>query len=55
MDEVVEGYFREHEPNSLIQRFVSAEEVAGAVVFLAANAAINGSALRIEGGIIRSI
>lgn len=53
--EVLEGYFREHEPNSLIQRFVTVEEVADAVVFAARNAAVNGSAIRVEGGIIRAI
>ena len=31
------------------------DEVAGAAVFLASDAAVNGSALRVEGGIIRSI
>lgn len=53
--EVLENYFRDHEPNSLIQRFVTVEEVAGAAVFVAGNAAVNGSALRVEGGIIRAI
>ncbi len=53
--EVVENYFREDEPNSLIQRFIKVEEVADAAVFLAGNAAVNGSALRAEGGIIRSL
>jgi len=55
LDEIVENYFREHEPNSLIQRFVTAAEVADAAAFLASNGAVNGSALRVEGGIIRSI
>ncbi len=55
VDEVLEGYFREHEPSSLIQRFVTVEEVADAVVFAAGNGAVNGSAIRVEGGIIRAI
>ncbi len=55
MDEVISNYFREHEPNSLIQRFVTVEEVADAAVFLAGNAAVNGSALRVEGGLIRAL
>jgi NAD(P)-dependent dehydrogenase (short-subunit alcohol dehydrogenase family) len=55
MDEVLKNYFREHEPNSLIQRFVNVEEVADAAVFLATNGAVNGSALRVEGGLIRSL
>lgn len=53
--EVIDNYFAEHEPSSLIQRFVDAKEVANSVVFLAGNGAVNGSALRVEGGIIRSI
>ena len=52
---VVDNYFREHEPTSLVQRFVTAEEVADAAVFIAGNGAVNGSALRVEGGIIRAL
>ena len=52
---VIDDYFQEHEPTSLIQRFVTAEEVAEAAVFLAGNGAANGSALRVEGGIIRAL
>ncbi len=55
VQEVIENYFREDEPNSLIQRFITVEEVADAAVFLAGNAAVNGSALRAEGGIIRAL
>ena len=55
METLLENYFREHEPTSLIQRFVTAEEVADGAVFLATNGAVNGSALRVEGGIIRSL
>lgn len=53
--ELIDNYFAEHEPTSLIQRFIEVGEVAQAVVFLAANGAVNGSAQRIEGGIVRSI
>jgi NAD(P)-dependent dehydrogenase (short-subunit alcohol dehydrogenase family) len=53
--ELIENYFVEHEPTSLIQRFIDVGEVAQAVVFLAANSAVNGSAQRVEGGIVRSI
>jgi NAD(P)-dependent dehydrogenase (short-subunit alcohol dehydrogenase family) len=55
VDLLMENYFREHEPTSLVQRFITIEEVANAAVFLATNSAVNGSALRVEGGIIRSI
>ncbi len=54
-EELVNNYFDEHEPTSLIQRFVDVNEVASAVIFLATNSAVNGSAQRVEGGIIRSI
>jgi NAD(P)-dependent dehydrogenase (short-subunit alcohol dehydrogenase family) len=53
--ELIDNYFAEHEPTSLIQRFADVKEVAHAVLFLALNGAVNGSAQRVEGGIIRSI
>lgn len=55
LDEVLSSYFKEHEPTSLIQRFATAEEIADAALFLAQNGAVNGSALRAEGGIIRAL
>jgi NAD(P)-dependent dehydrogenase (short-subunit alcohol dehydrogenase family) len=55
VEDLLKNYFSEHEPTSLIQRFVTVKEVADAVVFLAGNGAVNGSALRVEGGIIRSL
>ena len=55
LQEVLDNYFKEHEPTSLIQRFATTEEISDAALFLANNGAINGSALRVEGGIIRTI
>lgn len=55
VDDVLSSYFEAHEPTSLIQRFASVEEIAGAALFLAQNGAVNGSALRAEGGIIRAL
>lgn len=55
LEDILSGYFREHEPTSLIQRFARVEEIADAAVFLASNGAVNGSSLRVEGGIIRAI
>jgi NAD(P)-dependent dehydrogenase (short-subunit alcohol dehydrogenase family) len=55
VEDVLKNYFSEHEPTSLIQRFITVNEIADAAVFLAANGAVNGSALRVEGGIIRSL
>jgi NAD(P)-dependent dehydrogenase (short-subunit alcohol dehydrogenase family) len=53
--QILSGYFQQHEPTSLIQRFAKVEEIADAAVFLAKNGAVNGSSLRVEGGIIRAI
>lgn len=47
----------ENERTSLLQRFLQPDEVAAAGAFLASAAAsgINGSAMRVEGGIVRHI
>ncbi|MFT5826401.1 MAG: NAD(P)-dependent dehydrogenase (short-subunit alcohol dehydrogenase family), partial [Yoonia sp.] len=37
------------------QRFAQVDEIADGALFLAKNGAVNGSSLRVEGGIIRSI
>ncbi|MFD2617576.1 SDR family NAD(P)-dependent oxidoreductase [Terrilactibacillus laevilacticus] len=57
LDTFVQNYFKDNEPTSLIQRYASPEEVASMIVYLASElaSAINGSAQRVEGGIIRSI
>ena len=55
MDDVIKSYFDDHEPTSLIKRFVDVKEVADAALFLASNKAVNGSSLRVEGGIIRTL
>ncbi|KXZ17630.1 SDR family NAD(P)-dependent oxidoreductase [Bacillus nakamurai] len=56
-DAFVKDYFKVNEPTSLIQRYATPEEVANTIVFLASEtaSAINGTAQRVEGGIIRSI
>jgi Dehydrogenases with different specificities (related to short-chain alcohol dehydrogenases) len=56
-DTFIKDYFKVNEPTSLIQRYATAEEVANTIVFLASDAAsaINGTAQRVEGGIIRSL
>ncbi len=55
--QVERDFFRETRPTSLLKRFESPEEVAAAVVFLASPLAsgITGSALRVDGGVVRSI
>lgn len=55
LDKIVENYFQDDEPTSLIQRFVRAEEVARMIVTISTNPAANGASYRVEGGIIRSI
>ena len=55
--EMESAFFKEARPASLLQRFATVEEIADVIVFVASPlaAAINGSALRAEGGIVRSI
>ncbi len=50
-------FFETVRPSSLIQRFASIEEVASMVLFLASPlaAATNGAAVRVDGGVVRSI
>ena len=54
---VEQEFFESVRPSSLIKRFASIEEVAAMVVFLASprSAATNGAAVRVEGGVVRSI
>ena len=54
-EQVVSDYFDETEPTSLIRRMIAPEEVAASVVHLAASPALNGMAMRAEGGTIRAI
>ena len=55
IDELTKNYFADHEPTSLLQRFVDVSEVAEATVYLTSNRAMNGQGLRVEGGIIRAL
>ena len=50
-------FFRSTRPSSLIKRFATPAEVAGVVAFVCSPlaAAINGTALRVDGGVVRSI
>lgn len=50
-------FFKQARPSSLLQRFETPEEIAALAVFLASPRAsgINGSALRVDGGVVRSI
>lgn len=50
-------FFRTLRPTSLLKRFATCEEVAAIVVYLASPlaSATDGAALRVDGGVIRSI
>jgi len=50
-------FFEKVRPTSLLKRFETAEEVANMVVYICSPlaAATNGAALRVDGGVIRSI
>jgi len=55
VEEIIPLYFSENERTSLLQRFITVEEVSDTVLFVCANEAVTGNAQKIEGGIIRSI
>jgi len=56
-DTIAARFVKEHRPTSLLQRFASVEEVANMVVYACSQqaSATNGAALRVEGGVVRSI
>lgn len=56
-EEVERDFFRTARPSSLLQRFETAEEIAAVAVFVASAqaSAINGAALRVDGGVVRAI
>src|SRR3989449_4877867 len=55
--EMEREFFRTVRPGSLLQRFATTDEVAALVAFVASplSSATNGAALRVEGGVVRSI
>jgi NAD(P)-dependent dehydrogenase (short-subunit alcohol dehydrogenase family) len=55
--EIEKEFFASARPTSLLKRFETPEEVAAVVAFIASTQAIsiNGSAVRAEGGVVRSI
>jgi 3-oxoacyl-[acyl-carrier protein] reductase len=56
-DEAERRFVRENRSTSLIQRLIAPEEIADLVTFVCSPraAAINGAALRADGGIVRSV
>jgi NAD(P)-dependent dehydrogenase (short-subunit alcohol dehydrogenase family) len=55
--ELEKDFFVTFRPTSLLQRFASAEEVAGLAVYLCSPlaSATNGAALRVDGGVVNQI
>jgi NAD(P)-dependent dehydrogenase (short-subunit alcohol dehydrogenase family) len=55
--EIEKQFFQSARPSSLLKRFETPEEVAAVVAFVAGTqgVAINGAAVRAEGGVVRSI
>ncbi len=56
-DEMASAFVKEHRPSSLLQRFATVEEVANMVVYVCSKeaSATNGAALRVDGGVVRTI
>ena len=55
--EMERQFFETARPTSLLKRFIDPEEVAALVVYLSSplSSATNGAALRVEGGVVRSM
>ncbi|MBG8552640.1 SDR family NAD(P)-dependent oxidoreductase [Hymenobacter guriensis] len=56
-EQAEQDFFQHARPSSLLQRFSSPEEIASMVVFLSSPlaSATNGTAVRVDGGTVRSI
>lgn len=56
-DEMATNFVKTHRPSSLIQRFATVDEVANMVVYVCSKeaSATNGAALRVDGGVLRSM
>ena len=55
--EIEKSFFQDARPSSLLQRFATNEEVANLVTYVASplSSATNGAALRVDGGVVRSM
>ena len=56
-EKVKEEFFKSMRPTSLIQRFLQPEEIANMVAYLASPkaSATNGAAIRVDGGLVKSV
>jgi NAD(P)-dependent dehydrogenase (short-subunit alcohol dehydrogenase family) len=57
VEEMAEKFVKLHRPTSLLGRFATVDEVANMVVYVSSPqaSATNGAALRVDGGVVRSI
>jgi NAD(P)-dependent dehydrogenase (short-subunit alcohol dehydrogenase family) len=57
LDEAAKDFIKDNRPSSINQRFATPEEIANVVVFLSSEKAamINGSSIRVDGGVVKSI
>jgi len=57
LDVMQKQFFETARPSSLIKRFIQPEEVASLVAYVCSplSSATNGAALRVDGGVVRSI
>ena len=56
-DEAAAAFFANARPTSLLRRFIQPEEVASMIAYVCSpkSAATNGAALRVDGGVVRSL
>jgi NAD(P)-dependent dehydrogenase (short-subunit alcohol dehydrogenase family) len=56
-EQAEKDFFKTARPTSLLQRFATVDEIAALVVFVASplSSATNGSALRVDGGVVKTI
>ncbi len=56
-DEAAKAFFANARPTSLLRRFIDPKEVAAMVAYVCSplSAATNGAALRVDGGVVRSL
>ena len=57
VEDAAANFIKQHRPTSLLERFASPDEVANMVVYVSSKeaSATNGAALRVDGGVVRSI
>ena len=56
-DQMERDFIAQHRPSSLLRRLATVEEVANMVVYTCSrqSSATNGAALRVDGGVVRTI